>query len=104
MAQLRHMLRDDDVNHEEQKQILELGMKFRENRFHHRPFEGPQGVAVLFDKPSTRTRSSFSGRGLWPPAIMVYSENMQLSQQRKRTPSLRRMSWLMSKQWHVGHT
>ena len=29
MAQLRHMLRDDDVNHEEQKQILELGMKFR---------------------------------------------------------------------------
>ena len=57
MAQLRHMLRDDDVNHEEQKQILELGMKFRENRFHHRPFEGPQGVAVLFDKPSTRTRS-----------------------------------------------
>ncbi len=60
MAQLRHMLRDDDVNHEEQKQILELGMKFRENRFHHRPFEGPQGVAVLFDKPSTRPRSSFS--------------------------------------------
>lgn len=56
MAQLRHMLRDDDVNREEQKQILELGMKFRENRFHHRPFEGPQGVAVLFDKPSTRTR------------------------------------------------
>lgn len=60
MAQLRHMLRDDDVDHEEQKQILELGMKFRENRFHHRPFDGPQGVAVLFDKPSTRTRSSFS--------------------------------------------
>ncbi|WP_095613254.1 ornithine carbamoyltransferase [Bifidobacterium italicum] len=60
MGQLRHMLRDDDVNHDEQKQILELGMKFRENRFHHRPFEGPQGVAVLFDKPSTRTRSSFS--------------------------------------------
>lgn len=60
MGQLRHMLRDDDVNHEEQKQILELGMKFRENRFYHRPFEGPQGVAVLFDKPSTRTRSSFS--------------------------------------------
>ncbi|PLS28390.1 ornithine carbamoyltransferase [Bifidobacterium anseris] len=60
MGQLRHMLRDDDVNHDEQKQILELGMKFRENRFYHRPFEGPQGVAVLFDKPSTRTRSSFS--------------------------------------------
>lgn len=59
-GQLRHMLRDDDVNHEEQRQILELGMKFRENRFYHQPFAGPQGVAVIFDKPSTRTRSSFS--------------------------------------------
>lgn len=58
--QLRHMLRDDDVTHEEQKQILELSMKFRENRHYHMPFAGPQGVAVLFDKPSTRTRSSFS--------------------------------------------
>ena len=52
MGELRHMLRDDDVNHEEQKQILELGMKFRADRFYHRPFEGPQGVAVIFDKPS----------------------------------------------------
>lgn len=60
MGELRHMLRDDDVNHEEQKQILELGMKFRADRFYRRPFEGPQGVAVIFDKPSTRTRSSFS--------------------------------------------
>ncbi|MDO5688350.1 ornithine carbamoyltransferase [Pseudoscardovia radai] len=58
--QLRHMLRDDDINHEEQKQILRLGMKFRENRFYSQPFAGPQAVAVLFDKNSTRTRSSFS--------------------------------------------
>jgi ornithine carbamoyltransferase len=58
--ELRHMLRDDDVNHEEQKQILKLGMKFWKDRFYARPFEGPQAVAVLFDKPSTRTRSSFS--------------------------------------------
>lgn len=39
MGELRHMLRDDDVNHEEQKQILELGMKFRADRFYRRPFE-----------------------------------------------------------------
>ncbi|MDD6373683.1 MAG: ornithine carbamoyltransferase [Bifidobacteriaceae bacterium] len=58
--ELRHMLRDDDINHEEQKQILKLGMKFRENRFYSQPFAGPQAVAVLFDKNSTRTRSSFS--------------------------------------------
>ncbi|MCI1636703.1 MAG: ornithine carbamoyltransferase [Bifidobacterium crudilactis] len=59
-AQLRHMLRDDDVSHDEQLDILELGMRFHENRLFSRPFEGPQAVAVLFDKPSTRTRSSFS--------------------------------------------
>lgn len=57
---LRHMLRDDDITHDEQKQILNLGMKFRQDRFYSRPFEGPQAVAVLFDKNSTRTRSSFS--------------------------------------------
>ncbi|MCH4209213.1 ornithine carbamoyltransferase [Bifidobacterium sp.] len=59
-GQLRHMLRDDDITHDEQLQILRLAMHFREDRFYHRPFEGPQAVAVLFDKPSTRTRSSFS--------------------------------------------
>lgn len=57
---LRHMLRDDDLSHDEQLAVLELAIKFRADRFYHRPFEGPQGVAVLFDKPSTRTRSSFS--------------------------------------------
>lgn len=60
VGQLRHMLRDDDITHDEQKEILELGMAFRRNRYYRRPFEGPQGVAVIFDKPSTRTRSSFS--------------------------------------------
>ena len=29
------------------------------DRFGHRPLEGPKTVAVLFDKPSTRTRISF---------------------------------------------
>ncbi|MFD0705234.1 ornithine carbamoyltransferase [Alloscardovia venturai] len=57
---LRHMLRDDDLTHEEQKQVLKLGLAFRENRYLSRPFEGPQSVAVIFDKPSTRTRSSFA--------------------------------------------
>lgn len=60
VPKLRHMLRDDDITHAEQKQILDLGMKFWKNRYYSRPFEGPQGVAILFDKPSTRTRTSFS--------------------------------------------
>ena len=51
--ELRHMLRDDDLNHEEQKQVLELAIKFHHDRFYKQPFAGPQAVAVLFDKPST---------------------------------------------------
>ena len=58
--ELRHMLRDDDLNHEEQKQVLELAIKFHNDRFYHQPFAGPQGIAVIFDKPSSRPRSSFS--------------------------------------------
>ena len=46
-GQLRHMLRDDDINHAEQKQILELGMKFRENRFYRQPFAGPQALSLI---------------------------------------------------------
>ena len=57
---LRHMLRDDDLSHEEQLEVLRLGMAFRQDRYLARPFEGPQAVAIIFDKPSTRTRSSFS--------------------------------------------
>ena len=43
--ELRHMLRDDDLNHEEQKQVLELAIKFSKNRFYKQPFAGPQAVA-----------------------------------------------------------
>lgn len=56
----RHFLRDDDITAGEQREILELAIAFRANRYLHRPFDGPQAVAVLFDKPSTRTRVSFA--------------------------------------------
>ena len=57
---IRSFLRDDDVTAAEQREILELALAFRANRQAHQPFAGPQGVAILFDKPSTRTRVSFS--------------------------------------------
>ncbi|WP_040594948.1 ornithine carbamoyltransferase [Timonella senegalensis] len=56
----RHFLRDDDLSPAEQKEVLELGLEFAANRFARRTFEGPQAVAIIFDKPSTRTRVSFS--------------------------------------------
>jgi ornithine carbamoyltransferase len=56
----RHFLRDDDLAPAEQREVLELGLAFRENRFLQQPLVGPQAVAVIFDKPSTRTRASFA--------------------------------------------
>ena len=57
---VRHFLRDDDLTAAEQREVLELALAFRKNRYLRRPFDGPQAVAVLFDKPSTRTRVSFA--------------------------------------------
>ena len=57
---IRHFLRDDDLTQAEQNEILDLADAFRAKRFHQQPLAGPQSVAVIFDKPSTRTRVSFS--------------------------------------------
>jgi ornithine carbamoyltransferase len=55
----RHLLRDDDLSPREQREVLELGLAFRDDRFLRTPLAGPRAVAVIFDKPSTRTRVSF---------------------------------------------
>jgi len=55
----RHFLRDDDLSPAEQAEVLGLAEAMKKDRFGYRPFEGPQTVAVLFDKPSARTRVSF---------------------------------------------
>jgi ornithine carbamoyltransferase len=57
---VRHFLRDDDLTPAEQAEVLELASVMKADRFGHRPLEGPRTVAVLFDKPSTRTRISFA--------------------------------------------
>jgi len=56
----RHFLRDDDLTPAEQAAVLELAEEMRKDRFGYRTLAGPQAVAVLFDKPSLRTRVSFS--------------------------------------------
>ncbi|TDC96513.1 ornithine carbamoyltransferase [Actinomadura sp. 7K507] len=56
----RHFLRDDDLTPAEQAEVLDLAAQVKRDRFGHRPLEGPRSVAVLFDKPSTRTRISFT--------------------------------------------
>jgi ornithine carbamoyltransferase len=56
----RHYLRDDDLSPAELLEVLDLADRLKGDRFAARPFAGPRAVAVLFDKPSTRTRVSFS--------------------------------------------
>lgn len=56
---VRHFLRDDDLSPAEQSEVLQLAAELKKDPFCARPLEGPRGVAVLFDKNSTRTRFSF---------------------------------------------
>ncbi|MCB7137833.1 ornithine carbamoyltransferase [Cellulosimicrobium marinum] len=56
----RHFLRDDDLTPAEQRQVLEIGLAFRDDRTFRQPLAGPRAVAVLFDKPTLRTQVSFA--------------------------------------------
>ena len=64
---VRHFLRDDDLTPAEQAEVLALAAELKRTRHTEAaptPLRAPNGVpravAVLFDKPSTRTRVSFS--------------------------------------------
>jgi ornithine carbamoyltransferase len=56
---VRHLLRDDQLGPDEQREVLELAAQMKKDRYGHRPLAGPRPVAVIFDKSSTRTRVSF---------------------------------------------
>jgi ornithine carbamoyltransferase len=60
MTQVRSFLRDDDLSPAELVDVLDLADALKKDRFSRRPLEGPRAVALVFDKPSTRTRVSFS--------------------------------------------
>ncbi|MRH89871.1 ornithine carbamoyltransferase [Nocardia sp. SYP-A9097] len=56
---IRHFLRDDDVSPAEQAEILSIAADLKKAPLSLRPLDGPRGVAVMFEKNSTRTRFSF---------------------------------------------
>lgn len=56
---IRHFLRDDDLSPQEQAEVLMLAAELKKAPYSRRPLEGPRGVAVIFEKNSTRTRFSF---------------------------------------------
>jgi ornithine carbamoyltransferase len=55
-----HFLRDDDLSPAQQSQVLDLAAAMKADRYARQPLAGPKAVAVLFDKPSLRTRVSFT--------------------------------------------
>jgi ornithine carbamoyltransferase len=83
----RHFLRDDDLSPAEQAEILDLAVQVKADRWGRRPLEGPQTVAVIFDKSSTRTRVSFAVgvADLGGSPLIISTANSQLGG--KETPS-----------------
>ncbi|CAI9391878.1 ornithine carbamoyltransferase [Microbacterium sp. T2.11-28] len=83
----RHLLRDDDLSPAEQAEILDLALSLKKDRWKLKPLEGPQTVAVIFDKSSTRTRVSFAVgiADLGGSPLIISTANSQLGG--KETPS-----------------
>jgi ornithine carbamoyltransferase len=77
---IRHFLRDDDLSPAEQADVLQLAAELKKDPFSRRPLDGPRGVAVIFDKNSTRTRFSFEVgiAQLGGHAVVVDSSSTQL--------------------------
>ncbi|HEY7225269.1 MAG TPA: ornithine carbamoyltransferase [Micromonosporaceae bacterium] len=73
----RHFLRDDDLAPAEQAEVLALALTMKAQPYGLRPLAGPRAVAVLFDKPSLRTRFSFEAgiAQLGGQPIVVDSQN-----------------------------
>jgi ornithine carbamoyltransferase len=59
MGEIRHFLVDDDLSVAEQHAVLDTADAMKRDRYAQRPLAGPRAVAVVFEKPSTRTRLSF---------------------------------------------
>ncbi len=83
----RHFLRDDDLTPAEQAEILDLAERIKADRWGEKPLAGPQTVAVIFDKSSTRTRVSFAVgiADLGGSPLIISTANSQLGG--KETPS-----------------
>jgi ornithine carbamoyltransferase len=58
-GEVRHFLVDDELTPAEQEAILDEADRMKKDPFSAQPLAGPQSVAVIFEKPSTRTRLSF---------------------------------------------
>lgn len=60
MSSVRHFLADDDLSVAEQAEVLALAAMLKTDPYAEQPYRGPRSVAVLFDKPTLRTQTSFA--------------------------------------------
>ncbi|MDN3238346.1 ornithine carbamoyltransferase [Glycomyces tritici] len=76
----KHFLKDDDLTVAQQAEILDLAAKMKADRYGFRALAGPKSVAVVFEKPSTRTRLSFDiGIGeLGGHSVVIDAQSTQL--------------------------
>lgn len=56
----RHFLRDDDLTSEQQATVLDLAARLKSAPYDTKPLAGPRTVAMIFDKQTLRTQSSFA--------------------------------------------
>lgn len=91
---VRHFLRDDDLSPAEQAEVLTLAAELKQQPFSRRPLEGPLGVAVIFDKNSTRTRFSFEMgiAHLGGHAVVVDGRSTQLGREETLSDTARVLS------------
>ncbi len=94
----RHLLRDDDLSPAEQAEILDLAEQVKADRWGSRPLEGPQTVAVIFDKSSTRTRVSFAVgiADLGGIPLVISTANSQLGGKETPTDTARVLERMVS--------
>jgi len=87
----RHFLRDDDISQAEQRDILDLAETIKADRWGKQPLAGPQTVAVIFDKSSTRTRVSFAVgiADLGGSPLIISTANSQLGGKESPTDTAR---------------
>ena len=57
---MSHFLRDDDLSPAEQARVLDLAAVLKRAPYDAKPLAGPMTVAMIFDKPTLRTQSSFA--------------------------------------------
>lgn len=57
---MRHFLADDDLSPAEQARVLDLAFDLKQAPYDAKPLAGPRTVAMIFDKQTLRTQSSFA--------------------------------------------